>query len=157
MEAINIRLAEANELDTLYMMGYSAWSDGAPIPTYLDACRTSEKYKLGKWYLLAEGKDLLSSLIVYSSAFDIPPGYCGIGSIATVADQRNNGHASRLINAVCAQLEEEKVKGVYLHTDIGVSFYERLGFHALSGPKTGCMLRLLSSASIPPTEMPGYF
>ena len=156
---MDVRLANDSDLDTIYAMGYDAWADGAPVQTYLESCRASEKYKLGTWYVLSHEGNVVSSLIVYSSGedFDIPAGYRGIGSVATEQHHRKNGYASLLINTVCAILEQEDVQGVYLHADVGPSFYEGLGFSVLSESEEPCMVRMLSETAMVPTQMPYYF
>jgi predicted N-acetyltransferase YhbS len=152
-----VRLAEIHEMDFVYMMGYDVWSEGLSAQSYLDECRASDKYKMGRWYVLAEGESLHSSLVVYPSVFGIPLGYCGIGSVATEVHKRNMGYAHQLLDAVCTILKLEGAKGVYLHSDIDASFYERLGFRVLSVQKATCMVRSFCSSSPLPKEIPIYF
>jgi predicted N-acetyltransferase YhbS len=152
-----VRLAEIHEMDFVYMMGYDVWSEGLSEQAYLDECRASDKYQMGRWYVLTEGESLLSSLVVYSSVFGIPPGYCGIGSVATEMCKRNMGYAQQLLDTVCTILKLEGTKGVYLHSDIDASFYERLGFRILSVQKATCMVRSFYPLSPLPKEIPIYF
>lgn len=154
---MDIRLATTAELDAIYMMGHDVWSDGASTQAYLDGCRTSPKYKTGKWYVLLDEKRLVGSLAVYSSGFGLPPGYSGIASVATDPQMRGNGYASKLVTAVCETLQSEGAKGVYLHSDIGPSFYESLGFILVSESNSKCMVRQFSHLETLPAQIPSYF
>lgn len=154
---MEIRLGRVEELDPIYMMGYDAWSDGLSKQAYLDECRASEKYKAGKWYVLADDERLISSLVVYSAVFGLPPDYCGIGSVSTEPQMRNNGHAYKLLLAVCKRLRIEGSKGVYLHADVDSSFYERLGFVVIAENKAKCMVLPFTQLEELPAEVPSYF
>lgn len=154
---MEIRAAKTEELDAIYMMGYDAWSDGVSKKDYLDECRTSKKYKAGKWYVLLDGEELISSLAVYSSGFGIPQRYCGIGSAATKPQKRSCGYACKLLIAVCKILQREGFNGVYLHSDIESSFYERLGFTVVAESASKCMALPFSQLERLPEEIPSYF
>ena len=120
------RTATKNDHDSIYMMGYDVWSDGADEVTYLEGCRASPKYASGSWYVLEDKEKLLSSLIVY----DMRNGIYGIGSIATPVSLRKNGFASELLKNV---LDHITIKSgansvFYLYSDVGPEFYKRFQF-----------------------------
>jgi predicted N-acetyltransferase YhbS len=154
---MEFRLAATEELNAIYMMGHDVWSDGASTQAYLDGCRASPKYKTGTWYVLHDKEKLVASLAVYTSEFGLQPGYCGIASVATDPQKRGNGYASKLVTAVCETLQSEGAKGVYLHSDIGPSFYESLGFILVSANNSKCMVRQFSHLEPLPAEIPSYF
>ncbi|MFN8673879.1 MAG: GNAT family N-acetyltransferase [Candidatus Sericytochromatia bacterium] len=155
---MNIRLAKIEELNEIYMMGYDTWSYGASKKEYLAICQNSQKYKLGNWYILTnDKKDLLSAAIIYSSVFNIPNNFCGIGSIVTNPNFRKKGYASKLINEICLFLEKRGIKGLYLYSDIGALFYKNLNFITLFEDKEICMLRLFNSLEEIPKNKPFYF
>lgn len=134
-----VRNAKMYELDQVYLMGEDAWSNGSSIAKYLDECRKSQKYQRGQFKVLTDGKELLSSLIVY----DLSEDRLGIGSIATPVKYRNNGYASRLVSLVTEQAIQADI---FLFSDIASNFYEQLGFlqlphHYQAYSDSICMLK----------------
>jgi predicted N-acetyltransferase YhbS len=57
---------------------------------------------------------------------------CGIGAVLTVPEHRGAGHASRLVDHVVEQSRREGALLAGLFSEIGASFYERLGFAAVA-------------------------
>ncbi len=107
------------------MMGFDVWSDGKHRDQYLEQCRSSTKYKRGKWYVLnTKDNEIESSLITYQLA----SGTFGIGSIATPPEFRHQGFATQLVQEILSILTIEGAKVVYLFSDIKPEFYERHGF-----------------------------
>ena len=124
----DIRPATKEDQDGIYLMGYDVWSGGKSESDYLKECRASLKYKRGTWWVLADGDELLSSLIVY----DFGKASYGIGSIATIPSARKQGFASHLISEVMADLEDEHPRlKLFLYSDIHAAFYEKFGFKPL--------------------------
>lgn len=131
---MKIRKAKEHELDLIYSMGFDAWSSGLSLEKYLVGCRKSKKYAAGTWYVLVEKDEIVSSLIVYNSMFNLKEGCFGIGSVATFRELRHKGYASRLINLVKSELFDSlNCKALYLHSDIDRQFYSRLGFVSIQG------------------------
>lgn len=129
---MKIRRAMPSEFDRIYMMGYDVWSDGNSENDYLYSCQTSPKYNKGSWYILDDGSQLLSSLIVY----DFGESKFGIGSIGTLAILRGRGYASRLITGVIAEIENRSEGAIlFLYSDIEPKFYEKFDFVKL--PEAG--------------------
>ena len=56
---------------------------------------------------------------------------CGIGAVFTPTDRRGNGYASRLIEMMLAEARQEGALFASLFSEIGTSYYERLGFAAV--------------------------
>lgn len=122
---MEVRKARVGELERIYRMGFDAWAEGSPEPTYLETCRTSPKYAQGSWYVLADGAQLFSSLIVHA----LDEHRIGIGSIATPPDLRNKGFASTLVRCVVAEIQRfHSDATLFLYSDIRPEFYEKLGF-----------------------------
>ena len=124
---IYMRDAYPNELDQVYLMGKDAWSDDMTTTQYLEECRASLKYKQGLFKILTNGEELLSSLIVY----DLSKDRLGVGSIATPPQFRKQGYASKLVSYVAEQAISAGKLDLFLFSDIGSEFYERLGFSVL--------------------------
>ena len=53
---------------------------------------------------------------------------CGIGAVLTTPEHRGRGHASTLVEQVVAQSRAEGALVAGLFSEIGTTFYERLGF-----------------------------
>ncbi len=109
--ATKVKEPAASELDTIYEMGFDVWSDGETLEKYLNGCRTTVKYRQGRWLVLEQNGTLISSLLIHSFGNDV----FGIGSIGTAAKRRKNGHASVLIAATLRDLwEQQNANLVYL-------------------------------------------
>lgn len=140
-------------------MGYDAWAEGRDFDAYARLCAASPKYARGRWLVLADGPELLSSLIVYDLGGDA----AGLGSIATAPEHRGRGHASSLVATAAGAIEAVGKTRVFLFSDIEPEFYERLGFRALperfqSRRGSRCMVRtadldaLVAEESFEPPE-----
>lgn len=92
-----LRKAKVDELDTIYAMGFDVWNGGLGFEQYLAGCRNSGKYRSGTWYVLAQGEQIVASLIVYCRMFGLEDDCFGIGSLATLPEQRNKGYGAELV------------------------------------------------------------
>src|SRR5262245_37465235 len=86
-----------------------------------------------RYMALTEEEDgpLLSSLKLYrltGRLFGQPVVIVGIGAVYTPAAQRTFGSASLLVSEVLDYMQKKKAALGLLHTEIGLPFYERLGF-----------------------------
>jgi predicted acetyltransferase len=123
-----MREAHPHELNQVYMMGYDCWADGESRNVYLAQCAQSAKYKSGTWYVFEVDGKLVSSLIAYAFLDDC----IGVGSIATDLLERRKGYASKLLKEFIRLKNKQGTRAIYLHSDIGADFYQRLGFSTLS-------------------------
>ncbi|KDM91655.1 GNAT family N-acetyltransferase [Photobacterium galatheae] len=134
-----LRKASENELDWIYRMGFDAWGNGLSMDAYLEGCRKSTKYQSGTWYVLTVDGQPVASLIVYSGQFALQDGCFGIGSVATAPEMRSQGYGSQIVRLVAQTLfEQHGAKAVYLHSDIGHAFYQKLGFSQIQGTNCFC-------------------
>jgi len=154
---MEIRKPRKEELHSIYLMGFDVWSEGLSEEDYVNACMASQNYQDGTWYVLAKGNELVASLILYESQFNIPEKFCGIGSVATAMQHRKQGYSSQLVNGICDILEQSGYSGVYLHSDIDPEFYQRLGFVLVAKENARCMVRMFGSAKVPEDVIPAYF
>ena len=142
---MEIREGLPADVDTIFMMGYDAWGEGASVQAYLEQCRSSTKYPQGTWYVLEEGGELLSSLIVYRQGFELPAGCWGVGSVATPPPQRRRGHAARLLAHVDGMAETASARAIYLFSGIDPAYYGKFGYEpvkvATPNPDAVCMAR----------------
>ena len=150
-----------DEMDALFMMGFDTWGHDVTEQMYLASCHDSPKYALGEWSVLADGGEMLSSLITYQCHFGLSHRCYGIGSIATSPRRRGQGYGSRLVCEVIETLEQRDALAVYLFSDIGKRFYERLGFAEVEGAvsREGSipMVRQLDTSAPLPRSQPSYF
>lgn len=155
-----VRRAQPGDLDRVYMMGYDTWGDGDTRQLHLEACRASEKYQRGHWYVSCDDDLPVSSLIVYAEGFRLPEDCHGIGSVATDPAGRGQGHASRLMGEVSAILQAEGSRGIYLFSDIDPGFYRQLGFEPVAVqeyPDSCCMVLAFRDNKQLLSSSPSYF
>ena len=154
-----VRQAKPDELAAIYLMGFDVWGEDLSHHDYLIECHSSDKYALGSWYVLLVDSVPVASLIVYAAQFGLAPQCYGIGSVATASEHRGKGYASQLVQSVThALLEEKNAEAVFLHADISLGFYARLGYQCLQN--TACMGRFKASVSHPADylgALPTYF
>lgn len=155
---MHLRKAKDHELDTIYSIGFEAWSDGLSYEVFLSACQNSKKYQDGIWYVLIENERILSSLIVYQNLFSLQDGCFGLGSVATPKNLQGKGYASELINLVKTELfRNHNGKAIFLHSDINDRFYKRLGFNSINGTRCMFSLNLRYGALDLCDSVPTYF
>lgn len=147
-----IRPANKSDLECIYLMAYDTWGQGISKQEYLNLCDKSKKYQCGIWYVFLENDQLVSSLIVYSSGFSLPMNSYGIGSISTRKDLRNKGFASFFVSRVVNLILSDR-NSIYLHSDIGCSFYEKFGFKSIDG--SSCMVK--NKDNFIKNTIPDYF
>ncbi len=142
------------------MMGYDVWSEGVSETEYLNDCRSSSKYDKGDWYALVIDNKPVSSLVFYKDCFNLPKNYIGIGSVSTKSSHRRSGYASILINEICKEFTNQSIAGIYLHSDIGKNFYEKLGFESINSNtinSSDLMLKKLNIFLAKEKSIPDYF
>lgn len=131
-ETNRFRLAQASENEKIYLMGFDTWGDEEGLDSYLNACRSSKKYAQGRWFVLCEkGEPVCSAL-----AHDFPSWgkevVRGIGSLATIPDERERGFGGELLESLTSFLARvESASVIFLYSDIDTQFYEKRGYRAL--------------------------
>lgn len=131
--------AEGELLERVLDSTFPVWNDGLSRRAFSQwnaaQMRTPwGRQRLTRLALLDDRGQLLSSLKRYR--FDVRidgrDGWmCGIGAVLTPPEHRGRGHAAALIEGV---LEDERRDGALvagLFSEIGVSYYARLGFAAV--------------------------
>ena len=149
------------DADTLFLMGYDAWSEGLSKEEYLEASRTSTKYPQGTWYVLEDQGELLSSLIVYRQGFELPDRCWGIGSVATPPALRRQGYAGHLLKHVDKLATEADARGIYLFSGIDPAYYAKFGYEPVHvsepDPKAVCMARCYADRDALLQVVPAFF
>jgi len=151
---MKIREATTKDLNTIYLMGFDAWSGGNSVEKYLQGCVESPKYNMGSWFVLERRGEIIASLIVYRDALKLPKRSFGIGSVATVKKYQRKGYASLLVDQVCQLYKSSGFEFAYLFSEIGSEFYKRLGFRELEGE---CMVKSFGRQRRIPQVIPDGF
>jgi hypothetical protein len=123
--------ARPENMERVYMMGFDAWGDADRESEYLAACRNSEKYQRGTWYLATDSLgEAVSSLICYELPQLLPFRVIGVGSIATMPNRRRTGAATELLKEVVSGYFSAvpDTHGFMLFPDSKTSIYQKLGF-----------------------------
>ena len=141
-------------LDSIYSMGYDVWGEGETYKDYLEACRSSVKYKKGTWYILSVDGEVVSSCILY----DLSANTLGIGSLATISEKRGLGYATLLLNGI---LNQKKDDLYFLWCDIETTLYESIGFTMLENinkkHQGSILMYYPSNYKIDFDNLPNYF
>jgi len=130
--SLHFGLASPSEYEAVYAMGYDVWGEGMEPEQFLEGCRVSPKYARGRWFVVREKGQVVSSLLVHN--FDSWNGAVvrGVGSLATRPERRRAGWAASLLEQVVELLiKKEEAAVVLLYADISPHYYEQRGFHAL--------------------------
>lgn len=130
--SMHVGLADSSEYEAIYAMGFDVWGAGTTLEAFVEGCRRSPKYASGRWFVIREKGQAVSSLLVHD--FDSWSGAVvrGVGSLATRPERRRAGWAARLLNQVVELLvKSEAASIVLLYADISPAYYEKHAFHAL--------------------------
>jgi hypothetical protein len=100
-DIFTLRSATEEDLTKAFLMGQDAWGDNAPTAEYLEMCRNSIKYRSGNWSILTlPSGQPLSSVISYAFSDAALAPWIGIGSLATVINERSKGYALMLFSDI---------------------------------------------------------
>jgi len=135
--------ATGQVLDQILDESWPQWNDGLSRQAY---GRYNEAQLRTPWgashlarvALLDDGR-LLASAKRYRFTMQLdgrPISALGIGAVFTPPGERGRGHASRLVEQLCTEARADGCTLAMLFSEIGSSYYERLGFrivpHAIS-------------------------
>jgi GNAT superfamily N-acetyltransferase len=131
--------AQGALLDRILDCTFELWHEGLSRPAY---GRWNEAQRRTAWganhlhrfALVDDAGQLLATAKLYhhSVRLDGRSGWlCGIGAVFTPQEQRGRGHASRLVERLLDQARAEGALAAALFSEIGASFYERLGFRSV--------------------------
>ena len=128
--------AEGPLLEDILDHTFQIWNEGLLRPAYGQWNRAQVKTpwarsRLQRYASIDEDGRLLATAKQYR--FDVRVGeregwMCGIGAVFTPPEMRGQGYASALIEELVARAHREGALLASLFSEIGASFYERLGF-----------------------------
>ena len=128
---ISIHQASLKEKEQANHNSYPTWGKHESRTCYLERCRSSFRRIRAQCWVLTSDEVVVSSLGCLSLKFhvdgDIIHGF-GIASVHTRKDMRENGFANTLCQHVIEQHRRSRVQVGLLFSDIGSSYYEKMGF-----------------------------
>src|SRR5688572_19894331 len=130
---------EGARLEEIFDLTHPVWHDGLTRKAYsqwnqAQALTPWARIHFRRFALVDDDGTLLASLkrYRYDVRLDGRAGWmCGLGAVFTPPDRRGRGYAAALIEQL---LDRERKEGALLATlfsEIGTSFYERVGFEAV--------------------------
>ena len=133
---MRVVLADGPLIERVLDDTFPVWHEGLSRDAYSKWSRGQLRTPWGRdhlqrFLLLNDAGDRVASLkrYRYPVRVDGRDGWmCGIGAVFTVPEHRGAGHASRLVEHVVEQSRQEGALLSGLFSEIGTSFYERLGF-----------------------------
>lgn len=157
------REARKNEVAGILKEGYTVWSKNRTPEQYCADNRKEDAY--GTRYVVEDGGQIVSSLILLCLGKLFDRQMVGIGSVITPPEFRHKGYAAELLKNTVQLVRNDDV--IFLYSEVPPSFYERFAFRVLpanlqKAPDSICMVRcdapvfqLLVSASI--EQIPDHF
>lgn len=121
-----VRKLSFEDAHTVLPFGYDAWGQGKTLSEFVSSYATNANHLRGQRYVLenTEG-EILSTL----NTLRFREHLTGFAWLATHPDKRKAGHATLLMHAVIALLQNETPEmNFVLHSEIGIRYYERFGF-----------------------------
>ena len=114
------------------------WGGGLPVERFqvfqhrlADAPEAKDRYRLLGWF--ADG-----TLVSAMKAYQLRAGFAGrelrvlgVGAVFTPPELRRRGHAAAMLRAAMREYASQGTHAAVLFSDIGVRYYERLGFRVL--------------------------
>ncbi len=159
-----LRFASKDEIEAVFDENHELWGRPLAPAQYRDywfsLFRTPWSAENFRYMALSEGEDgpILSSLKLYRLAgrlFGRPVTVAGIGAVYTPRARRTFGSASLLVSEVLDYAQRKKSDLAILFSDIGLPFYERLGFTALPAFESSGPLGAGGGPSATPRGIPG--
>ncbi len=139
-----MRFREAREQETaaLLEMGCSVWSKGRTWEQYFSDNHREDAY--GTRYVIEDGGQIVSSLILLRFGQILDRQMFGIGSVITPSEFRHRGYAAELLKNTLQAVGADDI--VSLYSEVPPPFYERFGFRVLpenmqKDPGSICMVR----------------
>jgi hypothetical protein len=152
--AMILRDATPTEMEAVLGQTAPLWSEGLPLASYFDWVRTLQDSAWGKagnvrFLVLSneESGEVVSGMKLYRLSARLersPVSVGGIGAVFTLKQHRGHGHAGAMISAAHRIMVERGDAFSLLYSDIGATYYARLGYQevdprpvTLNVPETG--------------------
>ena len=96
-----------------------------------DAPEARERYRLLGWFVKGTLTAAMKAYDLRATCAARPLRVLGVGAVFTPPELRRRGHAATMLRAVMDEYSSRGGQAAVLFSDIGVRYYERLGFRAL--------------------------
>ena len=96
-----------------------------------DGPEARDRYRLLGWFVNGNLTSAMKAYELHGSCAGKPLRLLGIGAVYTPPDLRRRGHAAAMLRAALDRAKEDRMDAAVLFSDIGVRYYERLGFWPL--------------------------
>ena len=96
-----------------------------------DAPEARERYRLLGWFVKGTLTAAMKAYDLRATCAARPLRVLGVGAVFTPPELRRRGHAATMLRAVMDEYASRGGQAAVLFSDIGVRYYERLGFRAL--------------------------
>ena len=96
-----------------------------------DAPEARERYRLLGWFVKGTLTAAMKAYDLRATCAARPLRVLGVGAVFTPPELRRRGHAAAMLQAVMDDYASRGGQAAVLFSDIGVRYYERLGFRAL--------------------------
>ena len=146
--------AEGALLDQIFDLTYPIWNEGLSREAYARWNTTQMRTpwgrdRLQRFALVNAAGSLLATAKRYR--FDVRVNgrsgwMCGFGAVFTPPDRRGQGHAAALIEQLLAKEKADGALLAALFSEIGSTFYERLGFSVVPLNEVTVQVRLKGGA-----------
>lgn len=117
-----------------------------------DAPEARERYRLLGWFVKGSLTAAMKAYDLRATCAGRPLRVLGVGAVFTPPDLRRRGHAAAMLRAVMDEYASRGGHAAVLFSDIGVRYYERLGFRALESRE--CTVKASELPRLPGTTRP---
>ena len=135
-------------LDQVFDETWTLWHDGLARPAYASYNDAQLRTRWGAAHLarigLVEDGELLASAKRYYLTLSIDNARVpalGIGAVFTPPERRGRGHAPALIERLCDDARKQGCRAALLFSEIGTTYYERLGFTVIPHATSDIVVR----------------
>ncbi len=134
-----LRAAERHEIEAILRESHAIWGAGLALADYvekwldlMDTTWARQNFAFLVW--VEDDGSVLSSMKLYRPLLrdrTSSSRAAGIGAVFTPPARRRQGHATAMLRALMELAHATGTRAAVLFSDIGVEYYERLGFRTL--------------------------
>jgi hypothetical protein len=157
-----LRELTATERDAYFAGVHPIWGGGLAIDRFVTFQRrladSGEALERSRLLGLFDGSRMLSAMKAYDlrgTCQGTPLRILGIGAVFTPPPLRRCGHARRMLELALADRKAQGYQAALLFSDIGISYYERLGFRALRSDECSADVGELPRGGLAQPAAPG--
>ena len=130
-EALNVHLADDQELRAAHANVHDVWSLGLPLEAHIQRRLTAAHHRRAEWIVGCLAGRVVCCLGLHPLQFQLDgrtvPGV-GVASVHTLAEFRGRGFAPRLISWSEERARTRGAQLSVLFSDVNPAYYERMGY-----------------------------